>query len=395
MTASAEPRAMVVARSLAFSAVYVSSIVLLHRLYLARTVRSRELAAALAIAFVQCAAIVTMLSFSFCSKLWRQIRASRGAHVRPYIRELLAMHAAGNDRRDEIRRLWLTENREIESCLVEFLSMVRGSGRETLSELAAGLDLIGKWQAEYRSRNINRRRHAGARLALASREFAAKTLRTALADADESVRLHTARAMLQNCHPGEAADVFRLAVSGSLVTRAILTEDLRPYALELSHDAILAELFSADVSRIVAVLEMLRAWGKFLPLPQVYALVRHPDRRVRAAALRVLPEVPRLRHFEAEILHALRDPLEEVRSAAAVAAARMRVEAALPALAQSLHEDRPQMAAAAAWALAQFGREGCQVLEQETFTGSPLAASVALEALERVHVSSYEMASQG
>jgi len=59
-------------------------------------------------------------------------------------------------------------------------------------------------------------------------------------------------------------------------------------------------------------------------------------------------------------------------------------------LAQRLQDDDPGTAAAAASALPQLGSDGCRILEQEMLTGSLLAASAALEALQRVHFSPTE-----
>jgi HEAT repeat protein len=125
-------------------------------------------------------------------------------------------------------------------------------------------------------------------------------------------------------------------------------------------------------------------------VPQVYGLLRHNDPTIHAAALDVLPFVPRLAPLEAEVLSALNDPTEEVRSAAARAAATIRVTSAVPLLAHRLHDQDPRTAAAAAHALAHLGSDGCRILEQEMLTGSLLAASAALEALERVHFSPTE-----
>lgn len=391
MKARAESRAPVIAKALGFSLVYAAAIVLFDSLYLTRRISSREISAALAIALVQCVAIVTLLGFSFCAKLWRELLDSRDARVRPHVRELLGAHAAGIDRRAEIRRIAEKYPREVEACVVEFLGMLRGGGRETVSRLASELGLIRRWKTQYRSRHVLRRRQAIARLALVDQSLAQETLRTAMADPDESVRLHTGRALLLNCQPGQAADVFRLAVTGSLITRAILTEDLRPHAMELA-DVILRTLCSGNEDRVVAVLEMVHSWNTFLPLPYIYGLLRHQNARVRTAALRVLPEVPRLHQLESEILYALGAAEQEVRAAAAMTAGRMAVAGVLTALARLVHEDCSDAAAAAAWALAQFGTAGRQVLEQETFTGPPLAASVALEALEQAQVSGNELA---
>jgi HEAT repeat protein len=225
---------------------------------------------------------------------------------------------------------------------------------------------------------------------LVPRKFAGVVLQQALSDPDESVRLHTARHMVSNLEPGELPQVFALVVNGSLVARMVLAEDLRPYALELGREVIPAVLASGKPEAVRAALDVLRAWGKFLPLPQVYPLLRHADPGIRLAALRILPLVPRFPQLEMEVLHALNDPVEAVRAMAVRIAAKFGISNALPQLVRCLHDQDARTAAAAAHALAQLGADGYRILEQEMVSGSQLAASAALEALQRLQTAPAE-----
>jgi hypothetical protein len=380
----------VFSKTVAFSVSYGLVIWVFERFYLSTKIKPRGLSMAVGVAMVQCAAITAMLAFSFSAKLVRQFRASRAERVKPRLRELLALHAAGTDGMDEIRRLWKTYPREVEECIVEFLRMVRGRGREAISQCVTELGLIEKWRRQYRSWNAATRTSAVVNLASVSRRLSAHVLHLALLDRDESVRLHTARAMIGNLERGELAEVFGLAVNGPLVTRMILAEDLRRYALDLAKEAIPAVLNCGVSGPVLSALQMVRAWGKFLPLSEVYPLLRHPNPAVRAAAFDILSLVPQAETMKIEILHALNDGFEEVRSAAARAAATMRVYEAVPLLARQLQQSHTTLALAAASALADLGADGCRILEEETIGGSPLTASLALEALERVRISSIE-----
>jgi HEAT repeat protein len=390
VTLERSDRIAVLSKTLAFGMAYLLAIVSVNRFYLNPRVVSRELSLAMSIAFVQCATIAVLLAFSFCRKLARQVRESRAARVSPAIRELLALQAAGNDHSEDIRQIQVAYPRELEQCLVEFLRMVRGGGRELLAQLAFDLRLIKQWQRQFRSRNLSRRKTAVAQLALVPRKFAGDVLQQALLDPDESVRLHTARHMVSNLEPGELPLVFALVVNGSLVARMVLAEDLRPYALELAKEAIPAVLASGKPAAMGAALDVLRAWGKFLPLPQVYPLLRHADPGVRVAALRILPLVPRSPELEMEVLHALNDPVEAVRAMAVRIAAKFGISNALPQLVRCLHDQDARTAAAAAHALAQLGADGCRILEQEMVSGPQLAASAALEALQRLQTAPAE-----
>lgn len=383
MTLERADRIAVLSKTLAFGMAYVLAIVSLHRFYLMPQVSSRELSLAMSVAFVQCTTIAALLAYSFCKKLARQYRESRAARVSPAIREFLGRHASGSDHLRDIRDIRVAYPKEVEQCLVEFLRMIRGEGRERLAQLAVDLLYVQQWQRQFQSRNLARRKKAVAQLALVPRTYAAEVLQQALSDPDESVRLQTARHMVSNLEPGELSQVFALVVNGSLVTRMVLAEDLRPYALELAQQAIPAVLEGGEPRSARAALDVLRAWGKFLPLPQVYSLLRHPDAGVRTAALQILPLVPRLPQLEMEVLRALDDPAEPVRAMAVRIAAKLGIANALPQLVRCLHDQDARTAAAAAHALAQLGPDGRHILEQETVTGSQLAASAALEALQR------------
>ena len=391
MMSARAARFVVFAKTLAACAAYAGAIFLTDSFYFARKIRTRELSIGMAVAFVQCAVICCLLAFSFLKKWIEQVRDRNAERVRSRVRELLAQYAASSGTSRTLVELARTHPGAVEECLLESLRAVRGSGRQFISRLAGEIGLHRKWRKEYRSRHRSRRKNAVARLALLSRDLSGDTLRLALADPDESVRLHTARAVLQNCQPGEAGEIFRLAVEGSELTRIILSEELRPYVLELLTEAIPAMLESADSKKVLATLEMLHAWGKFLPLNGIYPLLRSHSAPVRAAALRVLTLVPRLDSLHAEILSGAGDPDPAVFCAAAAAASALGVLAAVPELARRLHQNDPRTAPSAAQALARLGAEGCRTLEQETLTGSPFASSIALEALESVRTSRLEM----
>ncbi len=390
MTLERSDRITVLSKTVAFGMAYVLAIVSINRFWLNPRVGSRELSLAMSIAFVQCATISGLLVFSFCRKVARQMRESRAARVSPAIREFLARHAAGTDHLEDLRQVQAAYPQEVEQCLVDFLRMVRGAGRESLAQLASDLHWIKQWQRRFRSRNLARRKKAVAHLALVPRRFAGAVLHQALTDPDESVRLHTARHMVSNLEPGELSEVFAIVVNGSLVARMVLAEDLRPYALELAREVIPAVLSAGEPRSTQAALDVLRAWGKFLPVPQVYPLLRHPNPGVRTAALRILPLVPRLPQLELEVLHALNDPVEAVRAMAVRIAAKFGLSNALPQLARCLRDPDAGTAAAAAHALAQLGADGCRILEQEMVAGPQLAASAALEALQRVQTAPAE-----
>ena len=72
---------------------------------------------------------------------------------------------------------------------------------------------------------------------------------TALQDSDPEVRLAAARALVQSGTIDDFGQVFRLAVSQSLLIRILLAEDLRRHATELCAGAVPAVLAGDNAKR--------------------------------------------------------------------------------------------------------------------------------------------------
>lgn len=212
-------------------------------------------------------------------------------------------------------------------------------------------------------------------------------LLAALDDPVPEIRLNAAFNVLRSGRRrSDAERAFAFAVGAPLLSRAILADALRAHAVVLSHHAIPARLTSGDRAQILVVLEMLETWGRVLPLPDVPPLLGHPDRDIRARALRVLPLVAGTGDATADVVSRLRDHDPRVRGAAAFAAGRMMVRSAGRALGEALCDPSPEVALAAGFALAELGPAGIRTLERELVSPNRAAAVVALEALERVTI---------
>ncbi len=83
----------------------------------------------------------------------------------------------------------------------------------------------------------------------------------ALQDADPEVRLPAARALVQSGTIDDLGQVFRLAVSQTLLIRILLAEDLRRHATELCEKVIPEILAGDDPRQVVAALQILVAWS--------------------------------------------------------------------------------------------------------------------------------------
>jgi HEAT repeat protein len=309
---------------------------------------------------------------------------------KPPIREILAAHAAGEDRLPELARFHRERPEELESCLVEMLASVTGGTRERLSRLAAGLGLVNRWQEQARSPDPKVRAQALARLTDLPWGVADSTVMMALVDQEEPVRTQALRALLRSGGRRDVERVFTLAISERPAIRSVLAPELAPHALTLAETAIPAVLRSENAENIAAALELIEGWGKGLPLPDLPPLLVHAESVIRARALRALPYTSSVRSLDAGVLRALRDESAEVRAAACLAAARLQLEPALPAVIECLREPEPGVARDAALALAEFGQAGLAALEREVRLGwSPAMAAAALEAVESLRNECY------
>jgi HEAT repeat protein len=141
-------------------------------------------------------------------------------------------------------------------------------------------------------------------------------------------------------------------------------------------------LNSGDPERVLACLEMLVAWERAVPVPDLHALIESPDWRIRIQALRLAPLVPLETADLGAILRALVGDDTDVAAAAAVAAGRLRLGEALPGLARCLRSGHSALARAAAEALAEMPPKRWTTLEEMAASSNPITAGAAAEALD-------------
>jgi HEAT repeat protein len=362
---------------------YIALTWLIHRTYMHKHVPDPELSLALSFTVQQILAILTLLVISFAAKFARYYRAQQAAVFHPNILEKLILHLNGSDQWPILHHIRKNNLRELEDCLVEILGTINGAGTERLSEVAQEFGLLRKWQKQRRSRNPKRRRTAVSRLCLLGL-VARRDLVEALRDADTLVKVEAARALSRSGDERMLAAVFHLALEQNRLVRAILTEALRPNARELYRRVVPAALRLPDAKRVVATLEILRAWGKSAVIPELPAMLMHNDATVRAAALGLVPLSGVTPDCEVLIWQALGDLDAEVRAAAAEVCGKLKLSSSLLLLKHVLDDDAPGPVLASAYALAELGARGCQALENAVLSGNPLRAGAALEALEHM-----------
>jgi len=324
--------------------------------------------------------------------LWKRAsgRLQRAVHARthtPQIRDALVNYLSGSNDQTLIREFARTERGDLEDTLLEFHGTVGGSARDRLCGLALELTLVHDWCNEANSKDRLVRRKAYARLSFVCayepcRRVAGDLLLQALKDGDPEVRLSAARALVQSGTIDELGQVFRLAVSQSLLIRILLAEDLRRHATELCERAIPEVLFGDNSKQTVAALQILVAWERALPLADLHKLLESDQREVRLEALRLAKLVPLSMENRSALLRFLREGDEDENTQAALTAGRLRLQEALPSLARCLRTGTSELAGIAASALAEMPPKGWQTL-QEIAGGCDTAALIAAAALER------------
>lgn len=376
-------RRVIYSKTLSVMVAYIFLTWFIHRVFMSRRVPDTQLSLALSFALQQVIAIFTLLGVSFVIKFARYWRARRSVQLYPQIRETLMLHLTVADQREVLHRIRKRHLWALEECLIQMLAAVNGAGSERFAGLAEEFGLVAKWRSRYRSRNARRRRAAVARLGLTDSPGVRELLMTALKDPDDLVKVEAARALVRSGDEAMLAAVFDMALDQNLLVRVVLTEALRPHARELCGHVVPQALTTLDPRRLVAALEMLRAWGRSAVVPGLYPMLSHSNAAVRAAALQLLPQAGITPECEHQVWRALEDEDPEVRAAAATVCGRMKLVSALLLLKRSLHSGGAKAVVASAYALAELGPKGYALLESEVVAGDSFRAAAALEALER------------
>ncbi|MGA2194175.1 MAG: HEAT repeat domain-containing protein [Bryobacteraceae bacterium] len=328
------------------------------------------------------------------SRMRRQ--AATAEALVPEIRDALVDYLAGSNDQTRIREFVRTNRLDVGDAVLSFQGTVGGTARDRLCDLALELALVHDWGQDTRSKEPAVRRAAYARLAFVCvyepcQRVVGDLVTRALEDADPEVRLPAARALVQSGNITEIGRVFELAASQNLLIRILLTEDLRRYAAELSANMAPGILKSGDPKRVLAVLEMLVAWERALPLAGIHELLDYrdhdlldnTDREIRIAALRLAPFVPLTPENRNAILRELTDTDSEVSTAAALTAGRLRLEESMPSLARCVRTGTAELARMAASALAAMPPRGWETLGELAAGPNPAAAFIASMALDK------------
>jgi HEAT repeat protein len=332
--------------------------------------------------------LLVLLTFFLARAKQRGRRAADSAAVAPVLHNAVVDYLSGSSDETVFRRYAKTHREDLGKELLRFQPTVNGSARDRLCELALKLELVNDWCDRLASRDVVHRRTALSHLAFVCayepcRRVAGDLLPRALKDPDEEVRLLASRALLQAGDAKEVERVFELAISPNLLTRIVLTEDLRRHAGELCREAVPAVQRSKDPRRIRALLEVLVGWERAIPLQNLGEFLNHPDRDIRILALQLAPLVALALEDRLAIIRALDDEDADVRTLAVATAGRLKMEEAVPELVRCLLRGPVGPARQAAAALAAMPPPGWRVLEELSANAVPAIAHAASDALRR------------
>jgi HEAT repeats len=354
----------------------------LDRLFVARSGTSWMQALPIAFCLLHLVTIAMLAGGMVFRKARREIFDTRARMLEPELLEKFSEHSAGIDHIGTLGPLMAADALILEQSLIRFLPCVKGEGRHRLGELAVAFGIVAKWERECKSRSSERRRGGIVALALMPLSIARTALRAALYDKDPEIQILASRGLVQSGEKEEVENIFLFSLKQTLRVRACLTEDFRRHAGILCENTVPKVLAANDAKEILIMFEMLGAWRRSIHLEGWEQMFQNSSGANRATILRLLPYVSSPEEAEAQVIQALADESQEVKTTAASIAAHWELAAAVPALATLLSDAQTDVSRAAAQALSRLGVTGQKVLEDAVLGHIRRGGGAALEALE-------------
>ena len=377
--------------------VYLKTLAVSLGVYVANLAVERQLTTAIhavalrwaaAFALVQTLAVLSFSLSLLAFRIYARWRESIYDQLRPAIRDRVLVLSFEGDS-------WSTEvphrgpgRAVLEENIAHILSTLKASGRDRVARFAMDHGLAAEWVRGLSSRRRNERKRAASLLGLISRVAGNTALLAALNDDDPAVRAEASRALLVLGDPDSVDSVFRSVLRESLLTRALLADDLKRHAVVLLANTVPSVLEKATTEEAARCFEILIAWRRAMPSFDIHAwLSSDSDRVLQPLVLALLPYVFIDDSVEEYVAGALESSELDVQCAAAEAAGSLRFERLIPTLADALGGDK-RLAVAAAKAIAQMGEAGERSLEKLVIGPDRNTAALAMEALEHITVRS-------
>ena len=226
---------------------------------------------------------------------WRgRLARRRVDRESPPIRAALTAHALGQIDMVGLAERYHRYPRVFRETMLELLAVIEGNPHERLVHVAERLGVANRWLREAGSSAVRRRLAAVRAMSFTPTREARRVLRRALTDAAADVQLAAAQALVRHGHPSDLEHVLEYTSRQAAWTRAILGQAMRASAAVLDPRVIRTALADENADPLVAMLEFVRLWRVRLPHDDVGSLHAHPDPRVRALAIDVLPQLGEL-----------------------------------------------------------------------------------------------------
>ena len=378
-------RAITLIKSAAVIAVCLVLTWLLHRYYFDAMIPEISISLAYAFLTMEILIILFQLQVSIISKVVERYRAKKAEAGVPGMRRALAEHASGQDRREYLEVCSIQGFHDLERCLTDLLAVVDGESRDRLSALAVDLGYRGYWERKSFDTNPAVRREAASTLGLLVARDGASILMRLLDDYSPLVQAAASRALLNATAGNICEELFIWSLDQPFVVRVMLASALRPWADVLARRAIPLGLRSGNSDQVVATLEIVESWRMPVKPGALHPLLFHENPTIQAAALRTLPYQTAPIDRELVVLAGLNAEAEEVRSAAAECASRLKVTGAMNVLSQ--HSRSGTMPVRQFMeALVQIGEDGRHRVEALLESSDPEVVATAAEILERAHL---------
>jgi HEAT repeat protein len=204
-----------------------------------------------------------------------------------------------------------------------------------------------------------------------------------LRDADSEVRLAAARSVLPSATDEDIADIYEIALGNNLLTRVVLTEDLRRHALTLSVGPVRKALRSENLPRVRAAMQMLVAWERATPLEDIREFLDHRDRGIRVLAFKLVSLLPANFETRLALIRGLNDSDAEIRTLAVISAGRLKMAETIPELARCMRDGDMALARHAAESIGGMPN-GDATLVELAAGNEPQTAAAASEVLARL-----------
>jgi HEAT repeat protein len=361
---------------------------------LAQSVGDSALRLASAFSLVQAVA-VTLISLGLLGRRWyASVYANLCEQLRPGIQEqVMALALSGQVWPGAVPRRGAARD-VLEQCLAAALVGLRDSGRGRLQEFALSQGFQKQWGRAYTSRSLDQRKRAISLLALISPAESDQTIQAALADPHPAVRTDAMRASMASGSLQSVERIFRSALSDTLLTRILLSGDMKRHARHLLMTTVpelLAESDAHAESNVKAqCLQVLATWKLAIPGLDIMPMLTksaagNSGRQHLPLLVSLLPYVLVDDSIEQQLLSALEISDIEVQCAVARAAGQLKLSGLIPSLIRLLNQNA-RLALAAAQALAQMGAQGERNLRTIVSGTDRKAAAVAMEALETAAV---------